>query len=144
MNILSFNICGYDFLAKKRKLKYLISEGSFKVCLIQETKIQKMEDKGIWSLWGGSEVEWTSKPSQGKFGGLQTMWKASLFNLIFSFKGEGYVGVDAARKVFSIYLVNIYSSYYIHEKREFWKDLSDSKRRMPNDERCIVKDINAI
>lgn len=105
-------------MAKKRNLKDLISNGLFEVFLIQETKIQNMEHKDVWSLWGGYEVEWTSKHSQGKIVGLLIMWKTNLFNPVFSFKGEGYVVINVVWKGISIYLVNVYSSCSIHTKKK--------------------------
>lgn len=83
MNILSFDIFVCGSSTKKRNLKKYI----FEICLIQETKIQVMEENDIFSLRGVPEVELTSKPSQEYFRGLLIMWKVGLCNPIFSFKG---------------------------------------------------------
>lgn len=61
------------------------------ICLLQETKLQNMEDLAIYFLWGNKEVNWMTKRALGKFGGMILMWKPSLFEVFSSFIGEGFV-----------------------------------------------------
>lgn len=60
------------------------------------------------------------------------MWLANsmeikFLNLIFSFRGEGFIGI-CVRWCDSIYfIVNIYSSYFMANKRKLWKGLCEFK-----------------
>ncbi|CAK8541128.1 unnamed protein product [Lathyrus sativus] len=117
MNILHFNIYGCSSLAKKRNLKNSIIEGIFEIIMIQ-VRFNSERTMMFFNL-GSHKVEWTSKPSQGNSRVLLIMWKAGFFNLMFSFKGEGYVGINVIWKGISIYLVNVYSFGSINKNKEF-------------------------
>lgn len=50
-------------------------------------------NKFIFELWGGTDVKWSFKPSNGNSGGIISLWRKGLFIPHFSFQGEGFVGV---------------------------------------------------
>ncbi|MCI60770.1 endonuclease/exonuclease/phosphatase family protein, partial [Trifolium medium] len=45
------------------------------------------------SLWGSDDCNWSFLPSEGTSGGILSIWGKSNSNFLFSFTGEGYVGV---------------------------------------------------
>jgi hypothetical protein len=89
-------------MVKKEKVDFLA---------IQETKVEDVSDSLCFGLWGGEDCQWVSFPSQGNSGGILSIWSKSFYSLIFSFSGEGFVGVclqcDRNNKI--SYIVNVYS-----------------------------------
>lgn len=92
MNVLSYNLRGSGSYIKRKILCRLIKDQCFDVCFLQETKIQVVTEVDIFELWGSKEVEWTCKGEEGRSGGIILMWKACVFQPLFSFSGEGFVG----------------------------------------------------
>lgn len=80
------------------------------MCFLQETKIQVVTEVDIFELWGSKEVEWTCKGGEGRSGGIILMWKACVFQPLFGFSGEGFVGINVCWQGNFVYLVNIYPS----------------------------------
>lgn len=64
------------------------------VCFLQETKCEHVTELMVRDIWGGnSNFEWLANPSIGAAEGLLTIWKKECFQLIFSFMGEGFLGI---------------------------------------------------
>lgn len=93
---------------------------------------------------GGSEVKWSFKGSCGRLRGLLILWKEGTFVLSFNFSGEGFMGIIGVLKGLNMYVVNIYSSLFIHKKRKLWKELSNCKSKFPVKESCVRGDFNVI
>lgn len=72
------------------------------------------------------------------------MWKKNIFELNLCFMGEGFVGIYVLWRGTSIYIVNVYSSCFIHNKRKFWSELNEFKRKFPSGEWCVTCNLNAI
>lgn len=89
-------------------------------------------------------MEWNGNGSQGRSRGLIIIWKTGTFILNFSFKGEGFIGINVLWKGKSIYVVNIYSSCTIHNKKKLCSQLCVCKRKFPKGEWCVSGDFNAI
>ncbi|CAI8611460.1 unnamed protein product [Vicia faba] len=45
-----------------------IRKKGFDLCLIQETKLQKVDEELVFEMWGGTDVKWYFKPSSGRLG----------------------------------------------------------------------------
>lgn len=55
------------------------------VYLLEETKIQRMNEVTTNSLWGEKEVQWIGKNARGRSGGLFILWKSDFFRLCLVF-----------------------------------------------------------
>ncbi|MCH87331.1 endonuclease/exonuclease/phosphatase family protein [Trifolium medium] len=64
---------------------------------IQETKLEVISESLCHSLWGSNDCQWVFLPSEGRSGGILSIWSKSHNSLIFSFMGEGFVGVCLER-----------------------------------------------
>lgn len=96
------------------------------------------------SLWVIGDMEWTSKDSIGRSGGMLIMWKPCIFHISFCFRGEGFVGISVLWKDIHIYLINIYSSCNIDTNRRLWNQLCEFKSKFPKGGWCVVGDFNII
>ncbi|XP_058751345.1 uncharacterized protein LOC131624421 [Vicia villosa] len=144
MNILTYNIRGSGCPIKRKRLGALIRKDSFDLCLLQETKVESFTDIVVYEMWGGTDVEWTFRPSRGRSGGIISMWRKGLFGLGFSFAGDGYVGFNGRWKNLNVYVVNVYSSCTIAKKRVLWKELVKRKPDFPEGAWVFGGDFNAI
>ncbi|PNX99941.1 cysteine-rich receptor-like protein kinase, partial [Trifolium pratense] len=144
MKIMSFNMTGWGDAAKCRRLSSLLKKGAFDMCFLQETKKLSFNDAMIQSLWGHNEVNWLAKEASGLSGGLLCIWNKNLFSFVYSFTGDGFLGVCVEWKEGLLYLVNIYSPCSLSGKRKLWKDLLDFKANNVSGEWCLGGDFNAI
>lgn len=66
MNILSYNI--RVTLYQEGGSPTIDRNEHFEVCLLQETKMERVKEEVVCSLWGGKDVEWIFKAFQGRLG----------------------------------------------------------------------------
>jgi hypothetical protein len=98
-----------------------------------------------YSIWGSQDCQWAFLPSQGSSGGILSLWKKDSNSLIFSFMGDGFVGVCLDWGVLKrkMFIVNVYSKCDINSKRHLWENLEMSKRGFGAGAWCLVGDFNA-
>lgn len=77
-------------------------------------------------------------------GGILILLKLGFFTLNFSFRGEGFVGISVDWQLGSYFIVNVYSSYLLLNKRKLWMELKDFRDRYIVGEWCIRGDFNVI
>ncbi|KAK2452148.1 DNA-(apurinic or apyrimidinic site) endonuclease [Trifolium repens] len=113
---------------------------------IQETKLEEISETMCFGLWGSHDCEWVHLPSEGRSGGILSIWSKSNNSLIFSFKGEGFVGVclEWGLSKSICFVVNVYSKCDIVSKRRLWSNLLNFKRGLGDGRWCVVGDFNAV
>ncbi|XP_058750420.1 uncharacterized protein LOC131623430 [Vicia villosa] len=144
MNLLSYNIRGGGSLLKRKRVSFLIKSFNIDVCLIQETKVADFSEPLAKSFWGCSGVEWTASNSVGAAGGMVILWRKDFLSLNYSFRGEGYVGVNFFWKGDCYNIVNVYAPCSSVERRQVWRSLVERKNKSVNEEWCVVGDFNEI
>jgi hypothetical protein len=97
-------------------------------------------------IWGSDDCLWVYLPSRGNSGGILSIWRASTASLVFSFTGDGFVGVSLDWGIHKkrCFVVNIYSKCDLNSKRNLWSDLLMSKTGFGNGEWCLIGDFNAV
>lgn len=85
----------------------------------QETKLEVITPALCYSLWDGEDCDWAFRASEGNSGGILSLWRKSSANFLFSFQGEGYVGVclEWGVKKKRCIVVNVYSKCDLVAKR---------------------------
>lgn len=73
---------------------------------------------------------WSCRNVMGQSRGIITMWKKDYIVPIFSFKGEGFLGVKVPWKNNSYYVVNVYSACCLSMKTKMWSAILDLKKKM--------------
>jgi hypothetical protein len=125
MIISSINIRGLGGAVKRSAIKELVRKERVEFLAIQETKMELVSDALCYAIWGGENCQWAYLPSSGNSGGILSIWNNALASLIFSFIGEGFVGVclewGVTKKV--CFMVNVYSSCDLLAKRRLWGNL---------------------
>ncbi|XP_058774928.1 uncharacterized protein LOC131649188 [Vicia villosa] len=127
--------CGSQ--AKKRALRKLICDARADVCVVQESKLHSLDFTFVNSLWSDSGTGWSAKWAEGRSGGIIIFWKMGVLEVVASFMGEGFLGIHAVWKGFSVFFVNVYASYIVDKKRVFWASLRGFQQRFPKGLWCM-------
>ncbi|GAU51943.1 hypothetical protein TSUD_417260, partial [Trifolium subterraneum] len=122
---------------------------------ISATCLQSMKGKGKKGAlgkgakllsWGNNDCDWVSLPAVGNSGGILSLWRKSLGPVVFSFTGDGFIGVclDLVDKHVRCCVINVYAKCNIVDKRRLWSDLLMTKRGFGDIVWCIVGDFNSV
>ena len=111
MIVTTFNVRGLGERVKKKKIRDLVRINKVDFLAVQETKLQDIS-------------------SEGNSGGILSLWRKSSSNFLFSFQGEGYVGVCLEWGVEKkrCIVVNIFSKCDLVVKRRMWEELVEERR----------------
>jgi hypothetical protein len=125
---------------KRSKIKEFVRKEKIDFLALQETKLEIISDSLCFSIWGGEDCCWAYLPSMGN------IWRKSSSRLIFSFMGEGFVGVCLEWGVEKIvcFIVNVYSKCDMGGKRRLWNSLIMSKGGFGDGNWCVIGDFNAV
>lgn len=89
----------------------MIVLGNFNFCMIQETKCMELSKRMIRSIYMGRDnFDWVCKNASGQPGGLLCVWRASQFDIHFSFSGKHFIGICVKQQDTICYSVNVYSA----------------------------------
>ncbi|KAK2458146.1 DNA-(apurinic or apyrimidinic site) endonuclease [Trifolium repens] len=146
MIVSSFNIRGLGGALKRRRIKELIRNHRIDFLAIQETKLEVITDSLCFNLWGSHDCNWAYLPSEGRSGGILSIWSKSNNLLIFSFMGDGFVGVCLEWGLLKTicFVVNVYSKCDLASKRTLWNNILNCKRGLGDGRWCVVGDFNAV
>jgi exonuclease III len=146
MIIMSFNIRGLGGRVKRRRIRELVREHKVDFQAVQETKLESISEKLCHNLWGSIDCDWAFYPSNGASGGILSIWSKQNSKLIFTFMGEGFVGVCLEWGILKsiCFVVNVYSKCDLPSKRRLWDNISMSKVGFGRGRWCVVGDFNAV
>lgn len=91
-----------------------------------------MQDYWAKRLWRNTNVGYYFSNSSGLKGGLITLWKEGLMEVLLRFKGEGFWGIKITWKDHLYYIVNVYSSCILRKKKELWARFLELKEKYMN------------
>ncbi|XP_058760754.1 uncharacterized protein LOC131634104 [Vicia villosa] len=144
MIVLSYNLRGCGSSAKRKCLRELIRTVQVDVFFIQESKLSNFDLVDVKSLWGEGDMEWSAKWSVGRSGGIMTMWKVWLFEVLYSFIGDGFLGLSMNWPGKIVYVVNVYASCFLDKKKEMCNKLRELRNKFQEGEWCIGGDFNVV
>ena len=82
LRILSWNMRGANDSDKRKVIKVLIKSQKVDLVCLQETKIQEMSKRIVWSLGVGRCLEWGVVNSRGASGGVLVFWDNRVLHLL--------------------------------------------------------------
>ncbi|XP_058771389.1 uncharacterized protein LOC131644810 [Vicia villosa] len=144
MIIGTFNVRGCNNLMKQKRICQIMGKRKPDVMFIQETNIGKMSGNIVNKIWGGEDCLWSAKEAGGRAGGILTIWRKDSFTPIFSFQGNGFLGIKGTAKGMIIYFINVYSPCNLADKRELWEELLGWKNKLEVGEWVVGGDFNSI
>jgi hypothetical protein len=142
----SFNVRGLGSRVKRRKTRELIVSEKIDFLALQETKLEGVSGSLCNNLWGSVDCDWDFLPSVGNSGGILSLWRKTLGSKIFSFKGDGFVGVclELADRHVRCCVINVYAKCNLADKRRLWNDLLMTRRGFGDIAWCIIEDFNSV
>lgn len=116
---------------------------------IEETTKRENIMEGLCRfLWENYEVRWCWSSSLGASGGILFLWDKTRGSLVFTFSGDGFLGVcldwGLERDRERCYIVNIYSKHGLTSKRIMWQNLLMSKIGFGKGLWCMAGDFNSV
>ncbi|WJX28141.1 hypothetical protein P8452_16895 [Trifolium repens] len=108
--------------------------------------MESISDAFVQRLWGSCDCGWAFLPAIGNSGGILSIWNKVKTPLVFTFIGDGFVGVclDTVDESKRCFIVNVYAKCNIRAKRQLWRDIIMSKRGFGGDLWCVLGDFNSV
>lgn len=146
MIMLSYNVRGLGERVKRKVIKNLVLEQRVDFLAIQESKIEVFTDSVCKGLWESDDCDWAFNPAIGNSCEIISIWRKSVSNILFSFVGEGFVGVclEWGCKKQRCFVVNIYFKCDLSAKQRLWVNLVRLRNIVDDSVWCMVGDINAV
>lgn len=82
MKILTWNVRGLESARKICIIKEALRVAKADIVMLQETKLEVVDNKWVRSIWGIRNKEWSFLPSIGALGGHIIIWKEDMFECI--------------------------------------------------------------
>ncbi|GKU93781.1 hypothetical protein SLEP1_g7347 [Rubroshorea leprosula] len=132
--------------SKRRAVRELIRKEKVEMIFLQETKLEQINDKLVYSIWGSENCEWLMKAAQGSAGGILSIWNPKFFRMHKKLEGTGFCGMTGFWGVDQIpcSFGNIYSSCNRQEKWQMWSELQELIKAAGGGNWCLAGDFNAI
>ncbi|KAL8498958.1 hypothetical protein ACS0TY_022064 [Phlomoides rotata] len=146
MKILCYNVRGLGKKAKRMEVKDIIKKHKIELCCIQETKLEEVSKIRCMGLWGNPNFDWAYRESEGKSGGIHSIWNKDVFHKSSSWSDRGvlvingYFTGDGGRGV----LMNVYAPCSSSEKNELWEIIKLTVSQNMDARVCMVGDFNSI
>ncbi|XP_058746783.1 uncharacterized protein LOC131619733 [Vicia villosa] len=140
----TLNIRGGGSRIKRKRISGIINKRGADMFLIHETKMEDVPEAIAMSFWRSEDVNFSFMPSEGLSDGILTLWNTNTVNVLFSFRGLGFLGTKVKWKRSLYYVVNIYSPCSLALKRIMWNKLIYLKRSYTDGEWIIGGDFNAV
>ncbi|KAI5414676.1 hypothetical protein KIW84_040231 [Lathyrus oleraceus] len=110
----------------------------------KESKFKVVDPVAVNSMWTNVDVGWSSSNVIGMSEGTITMWNLNSVEDIFSFKGEGFLGVEIMWKNNLYYIVNVYLVCNLSLKRIMWGEILELRKNLVDSSRVIGGEFNSI
>ncbi|XP_057451987.1 uncharacterized protein LOC130743775 [Lotus japonicus] len=146
MKILSFNVRGLGVGEKRSVIREVVNQNYVEMLCIQETKVQSVDRRLCFLLWGDSDFDWRAIPAVNSAGGLLCIWNAKAFAVEEVVQGGGFlglVGVWTANHHRCV-IVNIYFACGLADKRALWSSLLEWRQQCQDPSWCLLGDFNAV
>lgn len=131
---------------KKGEIRKLIKNEKVEFICIQETKMESIDFGFCQSLWGGTEIDWRFKKSEGSSGGLLSLWSNKCFTCQDSVEGTGYLGIKGiwGNSHDPCFIFNIYSPCQAAGRRALWEELLVLRANNLSTAWCLAGDFDAV
>ncbi|XP_058757405.1 uncharacterized protein LOC131630662 [Vicia villosa] len=142
--LIHFALLGGGSKVKRKRIGFMNRTGEADVCFIQETKLSGINEGMVKEMWGEDRFEFSYLDAIGASGGIIRMWRKDFFKVLFSFRGEGFLGKCMEKEGKLIYLVNVYASCVNSNRRITWKKLVEYSRKFQLGYWCVGGDFNVV
>lgn len=145
MNCLSLNIRGDGGVSKIRIPRELVIKESMEFVTLQETLISGDTSLIVNTIWSQGEFAFCQVPSNGRSGGLLSIWKKGCFDVVNAFAGDGFLCVEGRWNGASdlISIINVYAPQDHGKTKTLWLDIC-SYLTTASKLFCVMGDFNTV
>ncbi|KAL8499456.1 hypothetical protein ACS0TY_022426 [Phlomoides rotata] len=146
MKMLTYNIRGLGSKAKRRECRELISRYNIDFCCIQETKLEMVDSFVCRAIWGQGNFNWSFKPSEGRAGGIISIWNSDKFICSSSWFMEDAIVVNGFWKSDDSHcvIINVYAPCPLPKRRELWDRILLVTNQFQMSNICLLGDFNSV
>ncbi|XP_057775236.1 uncharacterized protein LOC130994218 [Salvia miltiorrhiza] len=146
MNFISYNIRGLGSVAKQRDVGEIIKKHKAELCFIQETKLEKFPDFVCRAWWGTNNFDLAVRNSEGRSGGIASIWNTDVFAASSKWDLPGVVVVNGLWKNgnISCCFINVYAPSSCSEKLRLWDAIGNIVNLHADCCVCVLGDFNAV
>ncbi|KAL8477710.1 hypothetical protein ACS0TY_029852 [Phlomoides rotata] len=133
-------------MAKKKEIRMLIRKWKLDGCCIQETKLEKIDERLVRCLWGKGKVDWAYKPAEGNSGGILTLWNPDKFQKSSVWDTRGMLAVNGVWTADNTRCTvnNVYALNNPRHRWELWDTLALVAEQLKDSRVGIIGDFNSI
>lgn len=126
MKMLLFNIRGVGSRVKRKEVQDLVRKNKIDLVCIQESKLDEVNENVCRLIWGNNICGWAARESQGRSGGLITLWDSNKFTSSSWWHMEGALIVNGRwiSDGSNCCIVNVYAPCPLEERKELWDRLN--------------------
>ncbi|KAL8472766.1 hypothetical protein ACS0TY_029839 [Phlomoides rotata] len=143
---MSFNVRGLGKKIKKNDVKQMIIQNGIDMCCIQESKIEKIEEKIVKELWFDRDFDWVWRESEGREGGIISIWNRKVFSKISLWHIHGMLVVNEIwlEDNALVMIINVYAPCNVSDKVQLWDAIKIILEQNEKVRTCIIGDFNSI
>ncbi|GLT92076.1 hypothetical protein SLE2022_099330 [Rubroshorea leprosula] len=111
MKFLSFNVRGLGGMVKRKEMDRLVRIEKPGFLFLQQTKLEKVDDRLCRSMWNSDVCDWIMKESRGASRGLLCVWDKMKFVKKGEFTSDGFLGIigECESTKEKCHLMNVYA-----------------------------------
>ena len=125
-NILSWNVRGLNCPDKRLMVRNLLCQWRVDIVCLQETKLEYISRKDVFSLWGCRYVDWCYVAAYGAAGGILVMWDKRVVTKVDMEVGECVAACSFINVVngFEWAFAGVYGPNGDFDRRRLWDELT--------------------
>lgn len=130
MNCISINVRGIGADYKVEWVRRLKTQHRASFVGIQETQLVNVNDRDVAGCWGSIDFSYSAIQSQGRSGGLVSIWDSRIFKVSEIIKSRYLLATIGRWEGIQgdTILVNVYGPHSSIEKKKLWEELLQIKR----------------
>lgn len=127
MNIISWNVRGLGAKIKRSSIRRMVNKKNPSFLLLQETKLEEIDQKLIRTCWTSDDFDWCFSPSVGKSGGILSAWDKKKFILEAKRIEKHWIAIwgEISSNNFRCLVINIYNPCNVDLRCNVWVEISE-------------------
>lgn len=146
MKILSYNIRGVGKRVKRKEVKDLILKWGSDFCCLQESKLERVDNKLGRAVWGRRNFDLEFDAAEGNAGGVISIWDRDKFQKISSWSLKGLVVVNGIwlESGCRCTVINVYTPNTPSARWALWDQIQIVVEQYNEDRVCVIGDFNSV
>ncbi|KAL8478208.1 hypothetical protein ACS0TY_030195 [Phlomoides rotata] len=143
---MTLNVRGLGKKIKRSEIKQMTFRNGIDVCCLQESKLEKLDERTGKELWFDRDFDWAWREAEGRSGGIITIWNRKVFCKISSWHIKGMLAVNGfwVEDGMKVMIINVYAPCKLSAKAQLWDAILIVLEQNQDIRICVVGDFNSI